>query len=90
MPDAAKQEYSVANGIYVNEVLEDSPAFQAGIQAGDIILQVNDNTIINTNNFYNSISQFMPEEEIQVKILRTGGANQKEMDIKVMLAAKEQ
>ncbi|MBP1756778.1 MAG: hypothetical protein H6Q59_3176 [Firmicutes bacterium] len=90
MPDAAKQEYSVTNGIYVNEVLEDSPAFQAGIQAGDIILQVNDNTIINTNNFFTSISQFLPEEEIQVKILRTSGTNQKEMEIEVTLAAKEQ
>jgi len=29
-----------APGVYVNEVLEDSPAEQAGIQAGDVILEV--------------------------------------------------
>lgn len=90
MPDAAKEEYKVTNGIYVNEVIDDSPAFLAGIQTGDILLQINDNVIINTNNFYTSISQFMPDEEIRVKLLRTSGSTQKEIDIKVTLVAKEQ
>ncbi|MDF2486270.1 MAG: hypothetical protein K0R46_2438 [Herbinix sp.] len=89
MPDAARQEYHVANGIYVNEVLEDSPAFQAGLQIGDIILQLNDNTIINTNNFYNFIGLYMAGEDVTVKVLRTTGTTQREMEIVVTLAEKE-
>ncbi len=89
MPDAAKQEYKVTNGIYVNEVIEDSPAFQAGIQNGDIILQIDENTVINTNNFFNFISTYVPEDVVQVKILRTTGSTQREMDIKVTIGTKE-
>lgn len=89
MPDAAKLEYVIANGIYVNDVIEDSPAFLAGIQIGDIILQINEQTIINTSNFYNAISLYMPEEAVKVKIKRTTGTTQGEMDITVTLAEKE-
>jgi S1-C subfamily serine protease len=89
MPEAAKQEYKVDNGIYVNEVIEDSPAFEAGILNGDIILQIDDNTVLNTNSFFNFISSYVPEDEVQVKILRTTGSTQREMDIKLILSAKE-
>lgn len=88
MPEAAKQEYKVDNGIYVNEVIEDSPAFEAGIQNGDIILQIDENTVINTNSFFNFISAYVPEDVVQVKILRTTGSTQREMDIEVTMGAK--
>ena len=89
MPDAAKQEYGITGGIYVNDVLEDSPAFLAGIQSGDIILEVDEQTINNTNNFYNAISPLLPGAEVKVKIQRTTGTTQKEMDITVTLAEKK-
>ncbi len=89
MPEAAKQEYNVTNGIYVNEVIEDSPAFNAGILNGDIILQIDDNTVINTNNFFNFICTYVPQDVVQVKILRTTGSTSREMDIKVTITAKE-
>jgi S1-C subfamily serine protease len=89
MPEAAKKEYKVENGIYVNEVIEDSPAFDAGIQNGDIILQIDDNTVINTNSFFNFISAYVQEDEILIKILRTTGSTQREMDIKLTIGVKE-
>jgi S1-C subfamily serine protease len=89
MPEAAKKEYKVENGIYVNEVIEDSPAFDSGIQNGDIILQIDDNTVINTNSFFNFISAYVPEDEVLIKILRTTGSTQREMDIKLTLSVKE-
>ena len=88
MPDAAKQEYNVTNGIYVNEVIEDSPAFKAGIQNGDIILQIDENTVINTNNFFNFISTYVPEDVVHAKILRTTGSTQRELEIKVTIGVK--
>ncbi len=89
MPEAALKEYKIDNGVYINEVIEDSPAFEAGIQNGDIILQIDENAIINTNSFFNFISTYAPEDDIQVKILRTTGSTQRELDIKVTLKAKK-
>ncbi len=89
MTDQAKLEHEITNGIFVNEVLEDSPAFEAGLQAGDIILQVNDQTIINTNNFYNAIAAYAPQQEVTVKLKRTTGKTEKEIELTVTLIEKE-
>jgi S1-C subfamily serine protease len=90
MTDAAKREHEITNGVYVNEVVEDSPAFNAGIQTGDIILQIDSYEISNTNDFYNTISTFTPDKEYDVKVKRTTGSPEREMEFKVKLTAKKQ
>jgi serine protease Do len=89
MTEAALLEHQITNGIYVNEVRANSPAFAAGMKNGDIIIQVNENWIMNTNNFYNTISGYKPEEEVVVKIKRTSGTTEKEMEMTIFLAEKE-
>lgn len=88
MTEAAKLEHSVSNGIYVNEIQTNSPAFDAGLKNGDIILQVNEQSILNTNNFYNAISNYQPEDTVVVKIKRTSGSTEKELDLTVTLTEK--
>jgi len=86
---AATKEHNVESGIYVNEVLANSPAFAAGMKNGDIILQINDLAVLNTNSFYSTISSFQPEEKINVKIKRTSATSEKEMDLEIVLLEKE-
>lgn len=88
--DSAKQEHDVSNGIYVNEVLADSPAFKAGMKSGDIIMSVDDDNVLNVNSFYYMISSLAPDTQITVKVKRTSGTEDKDMDIKVVLGEKPQ
>jgi len=89
MTDFAKQEHGVDNGIYVKTVQANSPAFEAGIKNGDIILEVDDQTVVSTNRFYNIISEYKPEQKVSVKIIRTTStAADKEMTIDVTLGEK--
>ncbi|HWT73269.1 MAG TPA: S1C family serine protease [Mobilitalea sp.] len=90
MTEAAKKEHDITNGIYVNEVLSDSPAFTAGLKNGDIILSIGEQTILNTNNFYNTISRFPSGQKVSVKIKRTSGSSEKEMELTVTLTDKVQ
>ena len=90
MSEDAKKQKSVANGIYVNEVLADSPAFKAGLRDGDIILSIDDQTVLNTNNFYNIISSYKPGDKITVSTKRTSGNTDKEMKVEVVLEEKVQ
>ncbi len=85
-----KQEHNISNGIFISEVKVDSPAFEAGLKNGDIILAVNSMTIINTGNFYNAIASYKTGDQVVVKILRAIGANEKEMELTVTLANKVQ
>lgn len=90
MTEAARTEHGVARGIYIYEVKADSPAFEAGLKGGDIILNVNDRIISNMNSFYNTISEYEPGTEVTMKIKRTSGSTDKEMDLKIVLDEKKQ
>ncbi len=89
MTDTTRAEHGIANGIFVNEVDEDSPAYEAGIQAGDIIIQVDEGMIIDTSDFYSTISTRNAEDVLSVRIKRTAGSTQKEMTVNVKLAEKD-
>lgn len=90
MTENAKLEHNVPNGIYVCEVLTDTPAFDAGMKRGDIILSINDQNIISTNNFYYTISTMHPDTAVTVKIKRTSGTEDKEMELRIVLGKKVQ
>ncbi len=90
LTEEARAVHEVPNGIYVNEVKADSPAFDAGIKGGDIILTVNEQNIMNTNSFYNIISGYEPGEEIKLQIKRTSGTTKKDMEMTVTLEEKKQ
>ncbi len=90
MTDAARAENQVLNGIYINEVRANSPAFKAGLRGGDIILMVDHRSIMNTNSFFNIISSYEIGTELDFDIKRTSGTGQREMTLSVTLAAKEQ
>ncbi len=90
MSEDVRKQNSIDNGIYINEVQADSPAFKAGLRDGDIILSVNDQTVLNTNNFYNIISTYEPGTKLAVKAKRTSGNTDKEMEVQVVLTEKVQ
>jgi S1-C subfamily serine protease len=90
LTEEARIEHEVLSGIYVNEVKADSPAFDSGIKGGDIILMVDDKSIMNTNSFYNIISGYEPGSEIKLQIKRTSGTTKKDMEMTVTLGEKEQ
>lgn len=89
MPQSALEGQTGPRGIYVYEVKKDSPAFNAGIMSGDIILYVNDRMISSMSNYYSAISSFEPGTEVVYKIRRTSGTTDKEMELKVVLEAKK-
>ncbi len=88
MTTDVKNAHKITSGIYVSEVQADSPAFNAGIKNGDIILDIDDQPILNTNYFYNIISSYKPDNEVVVKLQRTTGATQKEVFVTVTLTEK--
>lgn len=90
LPQEAQAENNVTRGIYVYEVKKDSPAFNAGLMSGDIILNVGDRTITNMNNFYSAISEHEPGAQVTFKIKRTSGASDKEIELNVVLEDKKQ
>lgn len=73
--------YAVANGLlpvgaYVAEVEAGSPAENAGIQVGDIIVDVDDNVIKSITDLTNYLAGKAENDQVEVKVYRVeGGLN---------------
>src|SRR6516165_10768722 len=65
-----------ARGIVVGDVSGDGPAKEAGVQRGDILLEVNGKTVTSSNELRNHISMMQPGSSVELKVLRNGAEKQ--------------
>lgn len=56
-------------GIVISDIVKGSPAAEAGLQQGDIIIQYNDKPVKNVTKFRNDIAMMNPGSHIRLKIL---------------------
>ena len=71
-------------GVLINEVYEDDPAFAAGIKPGDIILTVDDEPVDSPNQLSRLVARVGPGENANIRVLRDG----KEMIYHVPMAER--
>jgi serine protease Do len=74
-------ELKTDDGAFVREVVNDGPADKAGVEAGDIILEVSGKKLRNSTELSSVIGASEPGKAVDLKILRDG----KEKTIKVKL-----
>lgn len=68
-PDKTK-DIKVTEGIYVDSFADRSPAKEAGIQAGDVIIAVNDIKVRNTGELQEQVSKHRPGDKVKVTLKR--------------------
>ncbi len=59
-------------GVMVSLVVKDSPAAKAGIQNGDIILEIDGNRLLSAEDFYLITHDFIVGEQVKIKVFRGG------------------
>jgi S1-C subfamily serine protease len=60
-------------GVLINEVEPDSPAANAGLAPGDVIVAVNGQPILDFDNLRLNVANNKPGEQIRLDVLRPGG-----------------
>ena len=78
---ADAMDLSSKDGVLVSSVIENSPAYKAGVQKGDVIIRVNGKEIDSPDHLKNMIGMLGADEKVTVTILRDG----KEKNIAVTL-----
>ena len=63
-----------ANGALVGDVTANSPASKAGLQQGDIILDINGQPVADANQLRLKIGMLDPNAQVNLKVLRNGSA----------------
>jgi S1-C subfamily serine protease len=83
------EKFHFPEGIYVTEVELDSPAYKAGIQAGDIIYGIGDEEVVAVQTLSEKILSLNKDDTIKVKIKRTGkGGEYREIEYSAKLAER--
>lgn len=72
-PQVAEQlGTSVENGAVVREVRQGSPAAEAGLQRGDIIVGLDDTAIESSGDLFAALRDYAPGDNVQLTIVRNG------------------
>jgi len=69
------------NGAMVNQVQPGQPAEKAGLEHGDVILEVDGQAVANTRELIDYVSKQSPEATVEVEILRNGKRIKKSVDL---------
>ena len=72
VPEEAIRESGMPTGTYVKEIEMDSPAMNAGIQSGDVIIAANGTPIENYKDLLNVLNIGKPEDTMDVTLVRQG------------------
>ncbi len=76
------------NGIYVNEVIAASPAADAGVKKGDVIVGIDDITIGSVTDFYEYIFSLEEGSTVRLDIYHSGMRDEPAEEISAVLSVK--
>lgn len=72
-------------GALISEVIDDSPAMDAGLEAGDVITNIGDMEIYDTDDIHGALSKFKAGDKAKIVVVR----DKKEMTIEAELEERD-
>ncbi|MDB6071427.1 MAG: mucD 6 [Verrucomicrobiales bacterium] len=70
-----------AKGVLIGEVIDGGAAKRAGIEAGDVILSVNNEEILNPRQLQKLVAGLKPDQKVKVQIERAGKPQELELSL---------
>lgn len=77
--------YGLPKGVYIKEVVMDSPAMEVGLQSGDVVTKINETEITTVANYRDALYGLTPDHTYDMTIMRKGSDGYKELTYKVMI-----
>lgn len=70
--DAISKEYEIPKGVYIREAVMGSPAMDAGLQMGDVIVEMNGQEILTMEDYQRMLLELKKGDEVKFTINRQG------------------
>lgn len=81
--DKISNTYGIPKGVYIKEVEMDSPAMNAGLQSGDVVVQIGDQDITTDESYTQTVLGLTPGETYSVVFMREGSNGYKELTCEI-------
>lgn len=88
-PELAK-DLGLKQGVGIHEVIEGSPAANAGLQAGDVVLEVDGKTVKEVTELQRRIGDFKPGQTVKLKVMGYADKKSRAITVKVGTLPEEQ
>ena len=85
----ANESLGVPYGAYITEIEMDSPAMEAGIQSGDVIVGIREKEIHTYGDLVNALTERQPNETAAIVLMRQGPEEYVRMEVDVTLGNLE-
>lgn len=85
----ANENLEVPFGAYVTEIEMDSPAMEAGIQSGDVIVRLDGKEVGNYDEYIAALSESVPDSTVNITIMRKNQEEYKSMNFQITLGRLE-
>ena len=85
VPKEANEQSQVPFGAYVREVEMDSPAMLAGIQSGDVIVGIDQQSVTKMSDYTNYLLKINVEDTVTLRVMRQSQGEYKELDFEVIV-----
>lgn len=81
--DKIANTYGIPKGVYIKEVAMDSPAMNAGLQSGDVIVKIDDKDITTADSYTQAVLGLSPKTTYSVVFMREGSNGYKELTCEI-------
>ena len=88
VPDEVTEQTGMPSGVYVTEVIQDSPAYVSRIQNGDVITMIDDKEITTMKDLQSRLEAGEPDSTVTVTVRRSGKEEYREIVFEVKLTAR--
>ena len=82
-------KYNLPNGVYISNIDIDSPAYYAGLQAGDVISAINGQSILTIQQFSEKLYQCADGDTLLVTVKRQGKDGYSDVSFSVSVQLKQ-
>ena len=89
VPQEIQETQGVPAGAYVTGIVMDSPAMVAGIQSGDVIVQIGTEPIASFSDYTKTLMGLLPDTEVTLTVMRQVQDEYQEMAVDVLLNTLE-
>ena len=82
------EQNGIPAGLYVHGTEENSPAYMAGIQSGDVLVRINEQDVKTVSAYENALENTAVNDTIAVTVLRQGGQDYTELTFTVTVGVR--
>jgi C-terminal processing protease CtpA/Prc len=75
------EHFGVKRGVLISEVIDESPATRAGLEAGDVITKIADKDVEETIDVSNILADFEPGDPVEIRFMRDGQSMSREAEL---------